>query len=221
MRPIKELAPGDEVFSLDEATKAIVVAGVVGHRCSGEKEIFEITARGRKIGASSNHPFLALRDERREGAKHARFRARWVPVEDLEMGDLVAIATDVPDYGRARRSWLPQRREAAGFPTATTDDLCWWAGDLPGRRLPQAGPYPVVEIAVDRTDEELVEEIRRVTRELFGIELSLAVGRFSSPGEGNRGPRTSSSRSTAWEEPPTPSGSRIGASGSPAPSVWH
>ena len=105
MRPIKELAPGDEVFSLDETSKEVVVSSVVGHRCSGEKEVFEITARGRTIGASSNHPFLVLRDQRRAGAKHARFRATWVPVEDLAVGDLVAIATDVPDYGRPSRSW--------------------------------------------------------------------------------------------------------------------
>ncbi len=184
MRPIKELAPGDEVFSLDETTREVVVAGVVGHRCSGEKEIFEITARGRTIGASSNHPFLVLRDERREGAKHARFRATWVPVEDLEVGDLVAIATDVPEYGRPAPLMVPERPEAAGFPTATTDDLCWWAGVYLGDGYLKRGPYPVVEIAVDRTDEELVEEIRRVTQELFGIELSLASDGFRLRGKG-------------------------------------
>jgi len=184
MRPIKELAPGDEVFSLDEASKEIVVAGVVGHRCSGEKEIFEITARGRTIGASSNHPFLVLRDERREGAKHARFHATWVPVEDLEVGDLVAIATDVPDFGRPAALLAPDRPEGARFPTATTDDLCWWAGVYLGDGYVKQGAYPVVEIAVDRTDEELVAEIRRVTRDLFGIELALASDGLRLRGKG-------------------------------------
>jgi Fe-S cluster assembly protein SufB len=184
MRPIKELAPGDEVFSLDEASKEVVMAGVVGHRCSGEKEVFEITARGRTIGASSNHPFLVLRDERRPGAKHARFRATWVPVEDLAVGDLVAIATDIPDYGRPFALMAPDRPEAARFPTTTTDDLCWWAGVYLGDGYLKQGRYPVVEIAVDRTDEALVEEIRRVTRDLFGVELALASDGLRLRGKG-------------------------------------
>ncbi|HUY21298.1 MAG TPA: Fe-S cluster assembly protein SufB [Acidimicrobiales bacterium] len=174
MRPIKELVPGDEVFSLDEASKDMVAARVVGQRCSGDKEVFEITARGRTIGASSNHPFLVLRDERRPGAKKARFRPTWVPVEDLVVGDLVAIATDVPEFGRPAALLPPDRPEASRFPVVTTDDLCWWAGVYLGDGYLKRGTHPVVEIAVDRTDEVLVEEIRRVTRELFGIELALS-----------------------------------------------
>ena len=174
MRRIKELVPGDEVFSLDEETKSIVASRVVGQRSSGDKEVFEITARGRTIGASANHPFLVLRDERREGRKHARFHSRWVPVEDLRVGDLVAIATDVPDFGHPANLLVPDRPEAACFPTTTSDDLCWWAGVYLGDGFLKQGPYPVVEIAVDRTDEVLVEEIRRVTRVLFGVELALS-----------------------------------------------
>src|SRR4029077_8201830 len=45
-RPIVELVAGDEVFSLDERAKHIVASTVVRHACSGEKEVFEITARG-------------------------------------------------------------------------------------------------------------------------------------------------------------------------------
>src|SRR5579862_2592517 len=91
MRRIKELEPGDEVFSLDEQTKRVEVARVAGHRCSGDKAVFEITARGRTIGASGNHPFLVLRDERLPGARRARYAPRWVPAEELAEGDLVAI----------------------------------------------------------------------------------------------------------------------------------
>ena len=117
---------------------------VVAARCSGTRRVFEITARGRTIGASANHPFLVLRDERAAGRKNARYRAAWVPVEDLAVGDLVAIATDVPEFGTSASLLVPDRPEARRFPTATTDDLCWWAGRLPGRRLPQAGStYPV------------------------------------------------------------------------------
>ena len=175
MRPIKELAAGDVVFSLDEATKQITAARVVAQRCSGEKEVFEISARGRKICASANHPFLVLRDERRDGSQRARFKASWVVVEDLRDGDLVAIATDLPDFGRSAPLLLPERREAAAFPSRTSEDFCWWAGIYLGDGyLKHSGGYVTVEIAVDRTDEVLVAEIQRVMRDLFGLEMRLA-----------------------------------------------
>jgi len=174
MRPIKELVPGDEVFSLDEASKQMTTGRVIAHGCSGDKEVFEITARGRTIGASANHPFLVLRDERQPGAKKARYRAVWVPVEDLRTGDLVAIATDVPDFGTSASLLVPDRPEGSHYPTTTSEDLCWWAGVYLGDGFVKRGPYPVVEIAVDQTDVELVEEIRRVTHALFGIELVLS-----------------------------------------------
>src|SRR5579863_555126 len=184
MRPIKELVAGDEVFSLDERTRQVEVATVAGHRCSGDKEVFEITARGRTIGASANHPFLTLRDEREEGATHARFRASWVPVEDLRRGDLVAIATDVPAFGSPARLLVPDRPEAASFPTVTTDDLCWWAGVYLGDGLVEPGARPVVEIAVDAADQILVEEIRRVTRHLFAVDVTLSADGSRLRGEG-------------------------------------
>jgi FeS assembly protein SufB len=175
MRPIKELAPGDEVFSFDDSTKQIVSARVLGQRSSGEKEVFEVRARGRRISASANHPFLVLRDERREGRERAPFRAVWTPVQDIEVGDLVAVATDVPDFGRPAALMVPDRPEAQSFPSSTSDDLCWWAGVCLGHgHLEHSGGYSTVEVAVDRSDERLVVEFQRVTRDLFGIGLDLA-----------------------------------------------
>src|SRR5262245_33429085 len=82
MRAIKELLPGDEVFSLNEETRRIERAHVVRSAETGVKEVFEIRARGgRVIGASGNHPFYVLRDG----------LARWVPVDELSVGDLVAV----------------------------------------------------------------------------------------------------------------------------------
>jgi Fe-S cluster assembly protein SufB len=87
MRRIKEIEPGDTVFSLDDA-RNIVPAEVLGAAQSGEKLVLEITARGRTIGASGNHPFLVLRDA-----------VRWVPAEELVVGDYVGVATDQPTIG--------------------------------------------------------------------------------------------------------------------------
>ncbi len=88
----QELEPGDTVFALDEDTKQIVASAVVGQAESGDKEIFEIRAGNRVIGASGNHPFLVLRDD----------RATWTPVDSLRVGDQVAVATPVRELVGAR-----------------------------------------------------------------------------------------------------------------------
>ncbi|MFN8026489.1 MAG: LAGLIDADG family homing endonuclease [Acidimicrobiia bacterium] len=176
MRRIKEVMPGDEVFSLDESSRMIERATVTAAACTGLKEVFEISARGRVIGASANHPFLVLRDERTPGRARARYAARWVPVEELAAGDYVAIATDVPDFGEPYVLLAPEERlDAHALPWETTDDLMWWLGVYLGDGyVKHNDPYVALEIAVDRTDTVLVDEIVRVTRELFGIELALS-----------------------------------------------
>ena len=185
MRPIKTLEAGDEVFSLDEDTRQIVSARVTHGQCSGDKEVFEIRARGRVIGASANHPFLVLRDERAPGRTRRRYAARWLPVEELRVGDYVAIATDVPEFGVAAPLHTPDRAEADCFPLQTNDDFCWWAGVFTGDGyIHDRSGYASVEIAVDATDTELVDEIVRVTHEQFGIEMTLAADRQRLTGRG-------------------------------------
>ncbi len=177
MRPIKEIEPGDEVFSLDEASREIVRAPVRGKAASGDKEVFEIRARGRVIGASANHPFLVLRDERKTGRQRARFKARWVPVEGLREGDYVALATDVPEYGESAPLLL-EWPDDPGFPIETSVDFCWFAGVYLGDGyIKHSESYATLEIAIDVSDEELVDEIRRVGRELFGLDFRLAKDR--------------------------------------------
>ncbi len=176
MRPIKELTAGDEVFALDEDSRLIEVGRVVAGGQSGEKEIFEITARGRTIGASGNHPFLVLRDERKPGAKKARYAARWVPAEELTEGDLVAIATDLPEFGHNAAMLLPEDVRGDHFPRVTSDDMCWFLGLYLGDGyLKHSDGYMTVGIAVDKTDTVLVEEIRRVAKILFGLDFSLSA----------------------------------------------
>ena len=153
MRRIKELAPGDTVFSLDESSMQIVTARVNAMGSSGEKEIFELRARNRVIGASANHPFLVLRDERRAGSKKARYVRRWVPVEDLQVGDLVAIATDLPDFGVSHTFEQPEGRSAV-LPIESNADVCWLAGIFVGDGyFHRRGSYVSVEFAVDRMVE--------------------------------------------------------------------
>ncbi len=172
MRLIKEIVAGDEVFALNEATREIEVARVVGGGESGEKEILEIRAGSRMIGASGNHPFLVLRDERREGTRKARYTTRWVAAEELQVGDLVAVPTDLPDYGRVH---FMDARHAHLNLGITNGDLAWfmgvWLGD---GYFKHSDGSTTVQVAVDRRDEGMVGEIIRVAREQFGVEFRLA-----------------------------------------------
>ncbi len=175
MKPIKAIEPGDEVFSLDEATREIVVGKVVGQAESGDKEIFEIRAGTRVIGASGNHPFLALRDERRPGRQRARYTTSWVAVDDLRVGDYVAVPTDVPEFGRTAALGARHVHATLGF---TNADLCWFFGLYLGDGyIHDRSGYRSVEIAVDVADEGLIAEIIRVGAEQFGLAFTLAADR--------------------------------------------
>ena len=173
MRRIKELAAGDEVFSLDAERRKVVVARVTGGGSSGAKEVFEIRAGGRTIGASANHPFYVLRDERKAGRVRARYQPRWVAVEDLRVGDLVAVPTDLPEFGRTAA--LDARHVHAGF-GFTNPDLCWFLGYYLGDGfLKHSDGYVTVQIAVDRTDERLVDELCRIGRDEFQLDFALSA----------------------------------------------
>ena len=196
MVPIKEVVRGERVFALDELTRLVERATVVAGGPSGEKEILEITARGRTIGASTDHPFLALRDERLPGRRKARYAARWVPADQLRVGDLVAIATDVPECGAPAAMLLPEGTAAAAtqLPAASSDDLLWFFGFYLGDGyIHHRGDYASVEVAIDRTDEVLVAEICRVGSELFGLDFRLS-------GDGHRLTARGSGRLAAYLE---------------------
>ncbi|HXW82626.1 MAG TPA: SufD family Fe-S cluster assembly protein, partial [Acidimicrobiales bacterium] len=183
MRPIKEIEAGDTVFSLDTATRQLVTAAVRGAHCSGEKQVYQVKVGLSVIGASANHPFLALRDKRRPGRQRARYALEWVAVEELRPGDYVAVATALPDFGQPAALLAPDRPGAEGLPALTTDDVCWWAGAYLGDGyLHRRGQYTSVEMAVDRTDVGLVDELCRVSAGTFGAHLQLAPDRLRLTG---------------------------------------
>jgi Fe-S cluster assembly protein SufB len=172
MRTIKEVQAGDSVFALDTTTGQIVTAAVTGGGQSGEKEVFEVRAGTRVIGASANHPLYVLRDERAPGARRAKYRAQWVAVEDLRVGEYVAVPTDLPEFGRTYPMDARHAHLGLGF---TNPDLCWFLGLYLGDGfLKHSDPYVTVQIAIDRTDEGLIAEIVRVGRAQFGLEFAVA-----------------------------------------------
>ncbi len=166
MRAIKELVPGDVVFALDFATERLVEARVLASGQSGEKEVYEVRAGGRSIAASANHPFLV---RRREPGRCAV--PRWVPLEELRVGDLVAVATDVPDFGEPFALVTPD-----GGVRTTNDDLCWWLGLYTASgHVEGLGGSLAVHLRLDRSDAALAAEVCRVGREQLGVEFVAAA----------------------------------------------
>ena len=169
MKPIKAVEAGDEVLALNEATKTLEVAAVVGGGYAGDKEIFEITAGSRTIGASGNHPFLVLRDERQPGRQRARFASRWMRADELTVGDLVAVPGGLPEFGEPYE--LPNGQ-------VTNVDLAWLFGLYLGNGdIKHSGGFDSVEFAIDVNDEGLFAEIVRVAAEQLGLTCEVTGDR--------------------------------------------
>jgi Fe-S cluster assembly protein SufB len=175
--PIKETVAGDTVFSLDEETGELRTATVRSAAQTDTKQTYRVTVGSRfkrTIHASANHPILTLVDARKPGRQRARFEKRWKSVEDLEIGDLVAVARDLPEFGAPHRL-ARLDSTPAHFPTETSVDLLWllglWLGDGYTRNDSRHGTYRV-EIAIPETDPALRAEVTRVVAELFSLNTT-------------------------------------------------
>jgi Fe-S cluster assembly protein SufB len=173
--PIKEIEAGDMVFSLDEETGEVIPTKVKSAAQTDVRQTYRITVGGRykrSIRATDNHPMLTLTDGRKPGRQRARYERRWKTVAELDVGDLVAVARDMPDFGESHelRS-LPDT--PARFPRKTSVDLMWllgfWFGDGHNRNDSKHGTYRV-ELAAPATDMYLQGELKRVVRNQFGLE---------------------------------------------------
>jgi Fe-S cluster assembly protein SufB len=177
MVPMKNIEAGDTVFSLDEQTGELTPAHVRSAMQTDTKQTYRVTVGSRfhrTIHATDNHPILTLVDARKEGGRRARFERRWKTVAELEVGDLVAVARDLPDFGTAHTlRLLPST--PAHFPKQTSADLMWllglWIGDGYTRNDEGYGTYRV-EIAIPARDPELRAEVARVVENLFGLGTS-------------------------------------------------
>ncbi|MCA1823718.1 MAG: Fe-S cluster assembly protein SufB [Frankia sp.] len=171
--PIKEIQPGDLVFSLDEETGRFITAPVKAAAETGVKQTYEIKVAGRTIRATDNHPFLTLTDERKEGRVRARFARRWKTVAELQPGDLVAVPRGLPDFGES--IVLPSiqlgRRGAAIPPIETNRDLLWLLGFFIGDgSLQDSGRTYRVQFAVPASDTQVRAEVARVVHDQFGLD---------------------------------------------------
>ncbi len=171
MVPIKEIAPGDHVFALNEETSQFVVAPVVAAAQTDTRLTYEITVGTRSIRATDNHPFLVLEDGRRPGRQRARYRRVWKTVAELSPGELIAVPRGLPSFGASR-----QFHRGDGFGPGTSNaDLLWLLGYFLGDGNTQsAGRTHRVQFAVVTDDVEVREQIGRIVAEQFGLRTIAA-----------------------------------------------
>ncbi len=175
--PIREVQPGDVVFSYEEETGRLIPARVRATAYKGEREVFEVRVGSRVLRATANHPFLVLQRHQAPGKQRGRYRVTWKYLHELKPGDLVGVAKRLPDLGRpaalqrpdpASRRWRPVR-----LPEQTSPDLMGWLGLYVGdgfTRLERGGRKGRVEFAIPETDGALRQELPRTTAQLFGVE---------------------------------------------------
>jgi FeS assembly protein SufB len=114
MVAIKEIEPGDRVFSLNERTGQLEVHKVKSAAQTDVRQTYRVEVDGgRVVYATDNHPILT-----REG---------WVNVGDLQAGAEVAVADALPDAGRSFAAVRPKGTPDE-FPETTSPKVAWLFG---------------------------------------------------------------------------------------------
>ncbi|MCA1900239.1 MAG: Fe-S cluster assembly protein SufB, partial [Chloroflexi bacterium] len=173
--PIRDIVPGDVVFSLDEDTNQIIPAPVKNFMPKGLRPVYEVKVGTRSIRATENHPFLVLEHQQREGYQRGRYARSWKYLRDIKPGDLVAVAKSLPDIGQDCALEQPDvemtwRHNEVNLPERTSEDLMWWLGLYIGDGFIHHDHEKArVEFAIPATDKPLRNEFERVTSRLFDI----------------------------------------------------
>ena len=173
--PIRNVIPGDVVFSFDEDTNEIIPAPVKNFMPKGERPVYEVKVGTRSIRATENHPFLVLELHTKEGNQRGRYSRSWKYLRDMKPGDLVAVAKSLPDVGQDYSLEQPQielnwRHNHVDLPERTSEDLMWWLGLYIGDGfIHHDGEKARVEFAIPATDQPLRNEFKQVTSRLFEV----------------------------------------------------
>ncbi len=171
---IADIEPGDEVFGSD-IDRDLMRGKVLAKVESGTKPVFRMRVAGRTLEATANHQFLVARRVR-EGSK-TRWRAVWAPLEEIEIGEPIAVSRTLPDDGDSMVLPEPEpylknhHHEQLEFPVFSSVDLCWllglWLGDghtaSPHEHMRQVSFSVPVE---DPVHDEAIATLNRV----FGVE---------------------------------------------------
>jgi len=175
---IAEIREGDQVFAATPGGE-IVLAPVLAQVNSGTKRVFKLKVAGQELEATANHRFLTLRkSDVRLNDKGLLWAQEWLPLSELQEGDLIAVAKRLPEHGSSRalpplRPYLRNSHRFASWraPSVTSPDLMWllglWMGD---GNTSWVGPHMChINFALPTEHKgEVRTEAVRVTSELFG-----------------------------------------------------
>lgn len=142
---IKDIRPGDTVYSYDTEEQRIVPRAVTWQGQVGTKQTYRVKARGVDLEATGNHPVLVL-DAVKDGphANSPRMPVyRYRRVDKLQVGDVIVKAHTYPDGSSADEKDWPTVREMEfsgamsgdGFAAHyETNSVVWVAGVNGGPR---------------------------------------------------------------------------------------
>ncbi len=197
-KKIKDIAVGDKVFAYDEKKNQITRANVAAVLDKGNREVFEVKAGGRTINATFNHPFLTLTDRRKPGRQRARYNKEWKYLNQLKEWDLIAVATDLPDFGQSYRlptveiKTIGRGKNQTGktydldftrnynkvtVPETTSKDLMWLLGFYLGDgfiHYEKNKDKARIEFAIPVDQDKLRNEVKQVVKRLFDYEIKSA-----------------------------------------------
>ncbi len=121
-KPIEAVEPGTKVWSFDEATKEWVLRPVVARKHSGLQQVYEVVfSNGRTVRLTANHPLLAVRNNDTHPKKLRRYLLRWVPLEQLSVGDLVVFPTALTDEGETYPFSSLLSEQQSGFSVGSSE----------------------------------------------------------------------------------------------------
>ncbi len=163
MVTIKEIQPGDRVFSLNEKTRNLEVRQVKSAVQTDVRQTYRVEVDGgRVVYATDNHPILT--------------RGGWVEVKDLTTGDEIAVALALPDAGDVYRPERPKGTPEA-FPEESSAKLAWLFGHIIGGGsvdLEGSGSLSVV------ADGDTAAILHGTIGSLFGITSEVGGGSVRS-----------------------------------------
>lgn len=196
IKRIVDITTNDVVFSLNESTGLLEKQRVLGLASKGGRVVYEVrTQGGRTIEVTKNHPFYSLQKYVKPDSVRGRYKKEWKYLSDLNVGDLIGLATEIPDSGesfkvpeikiplsevKSRNQFkeytlnIEKRYAKLRFPSETNEDLMWllgfYLGDgfLGGKISTESvSRYTRVCLAVAESDQQLRDEIKKISKELF------------------------------------------------------
>ncbi len=187
---IAAIREGDLVLGTDLDEMKPVPRRVTATRENGVQPTFRVTTENfRQLEATGNHPFLVLD---RVGGGTA-YNVRWRPLENIEVGDYVAISKGMGDIGSARflgdygypseARGKRSRPKPIELPQETSEELMWLLGVYLGDGYIEraGGRARRVYFAVP-PENRARQRLERALRDLFAVEgkqkgpVALAVG---------------------------------------------